>query len=146
MYVVAEIADDENTTCPDPAEHNCKHWVRERSQRDQVMQGLRASHARPEDVVMVSDLDELVPRSAARALSECQTPLPLTLPSELFFYSFRWRITHARCVPNVFLMCSIPLTIDTSTHFAGVSRMPAASPSFGTIPRQQAWSTCHEPA
>jgi beta-1,4-mannosyl-glycoprotein beta-1,4-N-acetylglucosaminyltransferase len=128
VYVVADIADDENTTCPDPAEHNCKHWVRERSQRDQVMQGLRASHARPEDVVMVSDLDELVPRSAARALSECQTPLPLTLPSELFFYSFRWRITHASGLPFIWYHPQAT----SMEHLSRTSMTPSKVRSYGS--------------
>ena len=28
-----------------------------------------------------------------------ETPMPLTLASELFFYSFRWRITHGNGRP-----------------------------------------------
>jgi len=42
VYVVANLADDTNTQCPPPDDgDNCKHWVRERSQRDQILTGLR---------------------------------------------------------------------------------------------------------
>ena len=95
VFVTAELHDDEATACANPAEANGKHCVRERSQRDQIMTGLRAAGAQPHDIVMVSDLDELLPRRAAAALQHCRTPLPLTFASELFYYSFRWRITHA---------------------------------------------------
>ena len=65
------------------------------------MLGLGAAGALPSDVVLVSDLDELVPGAAAAALVLCHTPLPITLPSELFFYAFRWRVTHANGQPFV---------------------------------------------
>ena len=40
-------------------------------------------------------------QDAATALGLCHTPLPITLPSELFFYAFRWRVTHANGQPFV---------------------------------------------
>ena len=102
VYMVAALTDDEHTECSEDAgEANCRHWVRERSQRDQMQVALKAAGAAARDVVLVSDLDELLPRSAVEALARCRTPLPLTLPSELFFYSFRWRVDRARGAPFV---------------------------------------------
>ena len=37
-----------------------------------------------------------------------QTPLPITLPSELFFYSFRWRVTHDSGQPFVWYHPQVP--------------------------------------
>jgi hypothetical protein len=102
VYMVAALTDDEHTECSEDAgEANCRHWVRERSQRDQMQVALKAAGAAARDVVLVSDLDELLPRSAVEALARCRTPLPLTLPSELFFYSFRWRVDRAGGAPFV---------------------------------------------
>lgn len=102
VYMVAALTDDEHTECgEDAGEANCRHWVRERSQRDQMQVALKAAGAAAQDVVLVSDLDELLPRSAVEALARCRTPLPLTLPSELFFYSFRWRVDRAGGAPFV---------------------------------------------
>ena len=58
------------------------HWDRETLQRDAVMRGLQAYGAGPDDLVIVSDLDEIPMRDLIRDLRDCREatfPALLTL-------------------------------------------------------------------
>mmetsp|Transcript_15437 Transcript_15437/g.51794 ORF Transcript_15437/g.51794 Transcript_15437/m.51794 type:complete len:272 (-) Transcript_15437:199-1014(-) len=70
------------------------HWVRERAQRDGIHEGLEQSGADGEDLLIVSDTDEIPRRSTIRALSWCDGfRSPLQLRSAFFYYSLEHRWT-----------------------------------------------------
>ena len=63
-------------TLPDSLDH----WVRERSQRDGIHDGVAQTGALPEDLLLVSDTDEIPRRSTVRAMSWCDG---LSTPAQL---------------------------------------------------------------
>lgn len=69
-------------------------WVRERAQRDGIHEGLEQAAIEDQDLVLVSDADEIPRRSTMRALAWCSgfRP-PLQLKSAFYYYSFRHRWT-----------------------------------------------------
>lgn len=81
-------------TDPPPPEANS--WAHERHQRnamfDQVFPHLNATQgAHYGDVILVSDLDEIIRPATLTLLRNCEFPARLTLRSEFYYYSYQWR-------------------------------------------------------
>ena len=75
-------------TLPDSLDH----WVRERSQRDGIHEGVAQTGALPEDLLLVSDTDEIPRRSTVRAMSWCDgLSTPAQLRSAFYYYSLQYR-------------------------------------------------------
>jgi len=68
------------------------HWVRERSQRDGIHEGLEQAGAYGEDLLLVSDTDEIPRRSTVRGMSWCTgISTPAQLRSTFYYYSLQHR-------------------------------------------------------
>jgi len=68
------------------------HWVRERSQRDGIHEGLEQAGAYGEDLLLVSDTDEIPRRSTVRGMSWCSgISTPAQLRSTFYYYSLQHR-------------------------------------------------------
>jgi hypothetical protein len=68
------------------------HWVRERAQRDGIHEGIEQAGAYGEDIVLVSDTDEIPRRSTVRAMSWCDgISTPAQLRSVFYYYSLQHR-------------------------------------------------------
>ena len=68
------------------------HWVRERAQRNGIHEGIEQAGAYGEDVVLVSDTDEIPRRSTVRAMSWCDgISTPAQLRSVFYYYSLQHR-------------------------------------------------------
>ena len=67
-------------------------WLRNSLLRE-VFPGLQGTpaEARDNDVLVVSDVDELVRPETMFVLRNCQFPVRLTLLSDFYYYSFQWK-------------------------------------------------------
>lgn len=65
------------------------NWARERSQREQLGRGLVG--LRPDDLVIVSDVDEVVSADTVRAALDGDLPLPCSLSFPIHPYRLDWR-------------------------------------------------------
>jgi beta-1,4-mannosyl-glycoprotein beta-1,4-N-acetylglucosaminyltransferase len=69
------------------------HWDRETLQRDSLMSALEALDLGADDLVIISDLDEIPRAEAVRRLSHCEeaSSFPVLLMMDWFIYNARWR-------------------------------------------------------
>ncbi len=66
-------------------------WVAENDQRSRIGEALRALGAAPNDVVVVSDLDEIPkPAALAEAVTDVTVYQAITLHQKMYFYSWKW--------------------------------------------------------
>jgi beta-1,4-mannosyl-glycoprotein beta-1,4-N-acetylglucosaminyltransferase len=65
------------------------HWGRERAQRDAVLAAV-AARAAPEDVVILSDCDEVVSAEAIRELADTELPCQFVFPMHVYRLNWRW--------------------------------------------------------
>ncbi|KAF8851532.1 glycosyltransferase family 17 protein [Acephala macrosclerotiorum] len=83
---------------PDPKrvkEEGWTQWDHEKHQRnamfEQVLPRLSGPQApNPEDVILVSDIDEIPRPASLIVLRNCEFPKRLTLRSRFYYYSFQW--------------------------------------------------------
>lgn len=68
------------------------HLAREEQQRDYALQALRSLDARPDDLVIIADADEIASKAAIERVAGCRpAQLPAILEMQWFVYSFNWR-------------------------------------------------------
>jgi beta-1,4-mannosyl-glycoprotein beta-1,4-N-acetylglucosaminyltransferase len=72
---------------------NLSVWGREKAARDHLLVGIQLQNPRPDDIVMISDLDEIPLPSAVRACIANPTTIPFRLRSRFFYYSLRYAST-----------------------------------------------------
>lgn len=70
-------------------------WSREKSSRNamysQVIPTLKGEHeASIDDVLLVSDVDEILKPAVLKAMRNCQIPTKVTIHSEMYYYGFQW--------------------------------------------------------
>ncbi|OLN82077.1 hypothetical protein CCHL11_07697 [Colletotrichum chlorophyti] len=70
-------------------------WDREAKSRnamyEQVIPGLEGEQAASiDDILLVSDVDEIPKPEVIRALRNCQVPPRVTIHSKIYYYSFQW--------------------------------------------------------
>ncbi|TEY37141.1 hypothetical protein BOTCAL_0531g00040 [Botryotinia calthae] len=85
-----------NTTLPGSKEYEANAWIQEKFQRDamftQVFPKLEHEQKPIEgDVILVSDIDEVIRPATLQVLRNCNFPLILTLRSQFYYYSFQFR-------------------------------------------------------
>lgn len=85
-----------NTSLPGSKEYEANAWVQEKFQRDamftQVFPTL-LDERKPNkgDVILVSDIDEVIRPASLQVLRNCNFPVILTLRSQFYYYSFQFR-------------------------------------------------------
>ncbi|CAD6445963.1 ce5e1419-c448-46e3-b67b-d3248a8cf106 [Sclerotinia trifoliorum] len=85
-----------NTSLPGSKEYEANAWVQEKFQRDamftQVFPTL-LDERKPNkgDVILVSDIDEVIRPASLQVLRNCNFPIILTLRSQFYYYSFQFR-------------------------------------------------------
>ncbi|KAF5868195.1 putative glycosyl transferase family 17 protein [Botrytis fragariae] len=85
-----------NTTLPGSKEYEANAWIQEKFQRDamftQVFPKLvDAQKPNEGDVILVSDIDEVIRPASLQVLRNCVFPVILTLRSQFYYYSFQFR-------------------------------------------------------
>ncbi|KAF7885843.1 uncharacterized protein EAF02_004352 [Botrytis sinoallii] len=85
-----------NTTLPGSKEYEANAWIQEKFQRDamftQVFPKLVGEQKPNEgDVILVSDIDEVIRPASLQVLRNCVFPVILTLRSQFYYYSFQFR-------------------------------------------------------
>ncbi|KAF7887927.1 uncharacterized protein EAF01_011081 [Botrytis porri] len=85
-----------NTTLPGSKEYEANAWIQEKFQRDamftQVFPKLVDEQKPNEgDVILVSDIDEVIRPASLQVLRNCVFPVILTLRSQFYYYSFQFR-------------------------------------------------------
>lgn len=65
----------------------CDPWEREHFQRNQIMQGLLG--ASKNDLILISDVDEIINTSAFNKISKIKNPIQLD--NYQYFWNFNWR-------------------------------------------------------
>ncbi|KAF7893919.1 hypothetical protein EAF00_007433 [Botryotinia globosa] len=85
-----------NTTLPGSQEYEANAWIQEKFQRDamftQVFPKLVDEQKPNEgDVILVSDIDEVIRPASLQVLRNCVFPVILTLRSQFYYYSFQFR-------------------------------------------------------
>ncbi|PQE22973.1 glycosyltransferase family 17 protein [Rutstroemia sp. NJR-2017a BBW] len=84
------------TAQPGSKDYEANAWIQEKFQRDamfsQVFPKLSGDQRPHEgDVILVSDVDELIRPATLQLLRNCAFPLILTLRSQFYYYSFQFR-------------------------------------------------------
>lgn len=85
-----------NASLPGSREYEQNAWIQEKFQRDamftQVFPHLAHEQKPAEgDVILVSDIDEVIRPASLQVLRNCQFPIILTLRSQFYYYSFQFR-------------------------------------------------------
>ncbi|TGO19810.1 hypothetical protein BTUL_0002g00550 [Botrytis tulipae] len=85
-----------STTLPGSKEYEANAWIQEKFQRDamftQVFPKLVDEQKPNEgDVILVSDIDEVIRPASLQVLRNCVFPVILTLRSQFYYYSFQFR-------------------------------------------------------
>lgn len=80
------------------------NWGREQFQREAIGRGLQELEAHPEDLVLVSDIDEIpqprLIRRAAEILEEASGPRPLVIfEQRLFYFRLNYELVWSRKLP-----------------------------------------------
>lgn len=83
-------------------------WARERAQRDVAKQVLADLHAADDDVVLLTDLDEIVRADRVPAITAATASSPVVLAMPQYWYSFDWRETNPWGHPKAFRFGQIP--------------------------------------
>lgn len=96
LPIVRHVIVDDMPTCSSKDAWQCEYH-----QRNALRRGM--TDVRPHDLVIVSDVDEIVRRSAAMRLKQCAIPTPLALETQFYYYSLRWKKRFAWNHPNVVL-------------------------------------------
>ncbi|TGO23591.1 hypothetical protein BPAE_0127g00110 [Botrytis paeoniae] len=85
-----------NATLPGSKEYEANAWIQEKFQRDamftQVFPKLVDEQKPNEgDVILVSDIDEVIRPASLQVLRNCVFPVIFTLRSQFYYYSFQFR-------------------------------------------------------
>ena len=65
-------------------------WDREYFQRNSIIQGLHQAGAQKEDLVLISDADEIIKASTIRSINKSN--LPARLDVKQYFWNFNWQV------------------------------------------------------
>ncbi|QSZ32189.1 hypothetical protein DSL72_001760 [Monilinia vaccinii-corymbosi] len=85
-----------NGAQPGSKEYEDNAWIQEKFQRDAMFTQVfpQLTHARAPragDVILVSDIDEVIRPASLQVLRNCEFPIILTLRSQFYYYSFQFR-------------------------------------------------------
>jgi hypothetical protein len=86
-------------------------WERERRQRDVGQQVLTDVGAGPDDLILLTDLDEIVRADRVRAILEATATAPAMLMMTQYWYSLEWREPGPWLHPKAFRFGQVPPTV-----------------------------------
>jgi beta-1,4-mannosyl-glycoprotein beta-1,4-N-acetylglucosaminyltransferase len=74
-----------------------EHWKREKFQRDAIVRGLATVSMQRDDIVLISDVDEIPRRDAALSLLTCDIRtkvFPIEMRTYMYYYDLNWMWFH----------------------------------------------------
>jgi SAM-dependent methyltransferase len=89
------------------------HWVREKFQRNQVMRGLADSH--PNDLVMVSDVDEIPRADVVRLMRDDQAHDVFGLSLAFYYFYANYRNVEGPEVASIWTVAATRARLETTT-------------------------------